>query len=149
MNCVRLGRMALSQIKYANNRRFPTMLLAKPNSNLIIQNQRSFFSKKSKDGESTQPAKEEEEAKVEEESKKDDKVKEKSSSSEEGSSSDSDIELSPEDIKKIKALIAEQDETIEKLQKEREEFEKQIKELKGKVIYQMAENDNTVKRYRK
>lgn len=30
-----------------------------------------------------------------------------------------------------------------------EEYEKNIKDLKQKLVYQMAENDNTVKRYRK
>lgn len=59
------------------------------------------------------------------------------------------MELTPEDIKKIKDLIKEQDETIEKKQEEIEKLEKMAKDLKQKLIYQVAENDNTVKRYRK
>jgi molecular chaperone GrpE len=46
-------------------------------------------------------------------------------------------------------LIREQDETIEKRDGEIEALNKQVKELKQKLVYQLAENDNTVKRYRK
>lgn len=66
------------------------------------------------------------------------------------------MELTADDIKKIKALIKEQDETIEKheasieeMTAKAEEMQKEIKTLKQKLAYQLAENDNTVKRYRK
>mmetsp|Transcript_14821 Transcript_14821/g.25205 ORF Transcript_14821/g.25205 Transcript_14821/m.25205 type:complete len:299 (-) Transcript_14821:62-958(-) len=77
--------------------------------------------------------------------KKEDAKKSESSSS----TSDDEYELTAKDIKKVKALIADQDETIEKHEAELDKQSKQIKELKQKLIYQMAENDNTVKRYRK
>lgn len=50
--------------------------------------------------------------------------------------------MTAEDVKKIKKLIADQD-------KEIEELKGQMKTLKEKYVYQMAENDNTVKRYLK
>lgn len=50
--------------------------------------------------------------------------------------------MTAEDVKKIKKLIADQD-------KEIEELKEQVKTLKEKYVYQMAENDNTVKRYKK
>jgi len=50
--------------------------------------------------------------------------------------------LSKEDITKIKKLIAEQDKEIETLKE-------QVKNFKEKLVYQLAENDNTVKRYKK
>lgn len=50
--------------------------------------------------------------------------------------------MSKEDIKKIKKLIIDQDKEIESLKE-------QTKQVKEKLIYQMAENDNTVKRYKK
>ena len=65
------------------------------------------------------------------------------------SSESEEVELTPEDIKKIKDLIKEQDETIEKKVQEIEKLEKAVKDLKQKLAYQVAENDNTVKRYRK
>jgi hypothetical protein len=46
-------------------------------------------------------------------------------------------------------MLKEQDEKIEAHESKIEENEKSIKDLKQKLIYQMAENDNTVKRYRK
>ena len=60
-----------------------------------------------------------------------------SSSDEEGSEA-----LSKEDIEKVKKLIGEQDKEIETLKE-------QVKQYKDKLIYQLAENDNTVKRYKK
>ena len=38
---------------------------------------------------------------------------------------------------------------LEKKDKEIEELEKSLKDLKIRLAYQLAENDNTVKRYRK
>jgi molecular chaperone GrpE len=46
-------------------------------------------------------------------------------------------------------LFKEQDEMLEKKDKEIEELEKSLKDLKTRLAYQLAENDNTVKRYRK
>ena len=39
--------------------------------------------------------------------------------------------------------------TIEKHENKIEDLDKQVKKLKEKLVYQIAENDNTVKRYRK
>jgi molecular chaperone GrpE len=60
------------------------------------------------------------------------------------SSSDEDVAdtLTKEDIKKIKQLIADQDKEIDTLKGEN-------KKLKERLMYEMAENDNTVKRYKK
>lgn len=72
--------------------------------------------------------------------------KTKAKANEDSSSSSSDEEaadkLSKEDLKQIKNLIKEQETEIEKLKE-------QVKTLKEKYIYQVAENDNTVKRYKK
>lgn len=73
--------------------------------------------------------------------------KKQTKNNEDSSSSSSDEEatadkLSKEDIKQIKNLIKEQEAEIEKLKE-------QVKTLKEKYIYQVAENDNTVKRYKK
>lgn len=38
---------------------------------------------------------------------------------------------------------------LEKKDKEIEDLEKSVKDLKTRLAYQLAENDNTVKRYRK
>ena len=46
-------------------------------------------------------------------------------------------------------MITEQDETIEAHENKIAELEKDIKNFKQKLAYQLAENDNTVKRYRK
>ena len=46
-------------------------------------------------------------------------------------------------------MFDEYEKKIEKHESKIEEQEKSIKDLKQKLIYQMAENDNTVKRYRK
>lgn len=62
-----------------------------------------------------------------------------SSSDEEGASAE---HLTKEDVKQIKSLIKEQEAEIEKLKE-------QVKALKEKYIYQIAENDNTIKRYKK
>lgn len=105
MKCMKVGRIALGHLRQA---RVNPMMSIKPNK-LIVQNQRSFFGKNNK--EESVKKEEVEEDKVEEEKKQDEKQsdeeKEKVSSSSSGSSSDSDVELSQEDIKKIKALIAE------------------------------------------
>ena len=123
--------------------------------------QRNFFGskkefKEEKDA-SSESKKEETEKKEEAEAKEEDTKKEaKEEASEEkkkdsssSSSSDSEVDLSAEDIKKIKALIAEQDGTIEAHEKKIEELETDIKKYRQQLAYQMAENDNTVKRYRK
>jgi molecular chaperone GrpE len=69
--------------------------------------------------------------------KKKDAESSSSSSDEEGPES-----LSKNDIQKVKKLIADQDKEIETLKE-------QVKQYKEKLIYQLAENDNTVKRYKK
>jgi len=102
-----------------------------------------FFSNK-KAEESTQSKEPAEEKKAaEEEAKKTDAKKKKG---EETSSSESDGEsaesLSKADLDKIKKLIADQDKEIETLKE-------QVKQYKEKLIYQLAENDNTIKRYKK
>ena len=61
--------------------------------------------------------------------------KKKSSSSSSSSSSDSEVDLSAEDIKKIKALIAEQDSTIEAHEKKIEELETDLKKYKQQLAY--------------
>lgn len=68
---------------------------------------------------------------------------------EESSASSEEVEFTSEDIKKIKDLIKQQDDTIEQKDKEIKKMKKDQKELKDKLLRQMAENDNTVKRYRK
>ena len=107
MKCMKVGRIALGHLRQA---RVNPMVSIKPNK-LLVQNQRSFFGKNNKE-ESVKKEEVEEEDKVEEEEKKQDEKqsdeeKEKEPSTSSGSSSDSDVELSQEDIKKIKALIAE------------------------------------------
>ena len=106
MKCMKVGRIALGHLRQA---RVNPMVSIKPNK-LLVQNQRSFFGKNNK--EESVKKEEVEEDKVEEEEKKQDEKqsdeeKEKEPSTSSGSSSDSDVELSQEDIKKIKALIAE------------------------------------------
>ena len=106
MKCMKVGRIALGHLRQA---RVNPMMSIKPNK-LLVQNQRSFFGKNNK--EESVKKEEVEEDKVEEEEKKQDEKqsdeeKEKEPSTSSGSSSDSDVELSQEDIKKIKALIAE------------------------------------------
>ena len=140
-------------------------------NSIYTANARHFFSKKSKeaaeDAEKAAAAEEKDDADVKEEIKKDeqpadkeqqateaaeegDKKKEESSSSEssEGTSSE-EVELTNEDIKKIKALIAEQDETIEKNKERIAELEKYAKDMKRQLVQQVADNENTIKRYRK
>lgn len=77
---------------------------------------------------------------------KEDKEAETGSASQ---SDDSEPELTNEDIKSIQKLIREQDLKIEKHEAKLEAYEVEVKKMKQKVQYQMAENDNTVKRYRK
>lgn len=93
--------------------------------------------------------KEQAEEPAKEEPAKEEPTDKKEESSSPSSGSEEEVELSAEDIKKIKALIKDQDETIEGHEKKLEEQTKLIKELKQKLAYQLAENDNTVKRYRK
>lgn len=127
-----------------------------------VQN-RGFFGKKDKTEKdaSSQSQREDAEKKEDEaESKEQESIQEKDENIEKvtgekkkestsSSSSSDEVELSAEDIKKIKALIAEQDDTIESNKKKIEELETDIKKYKQQLAYQMAENDNTVKRYRK
>ena len=65
----------------------------------------------------------------------------KDEGTEETTSSDEEYDLSKEDIKKIKQLINEQDDEIEALRKK-------VGALSTQYKYQLAENDNTVKRYK-
>ena len=86
-----------------------------------------------------------EEAKQEAPKKPADEKKDKKKADESSTSSsdeDSPETLSKTDIQKIKKLIAEQDKEIETLKE-------QVKQYKEKLVYQLAENDNTVKRYKK
>lgn len=99
--------------------------------------------------------KNEEEEKVEEaavedkgETKEDKKAK-STTASKSDTEEDSDLELSGEDVKAIQKLIKEQDEKIDKQKTKIESLAEELKKTKQKVVYQMAENDNTVKRYRK
>ena len=100
-----------------------------------------FFSKK----ENTEKPEKEEMPDLHPKDGKDAK-KEPTSSSE---SEEGEVELSSEDIKNIKKLIKDQDESIAKKKSQIEELEKDVKKFKEKLVYQLAENDNTVKRYRK
>lgn len=77
-----------------------------------------------------------------EEDKKDKKAKEEDSTTSSSEDEGTAESLSKADIDKIKKLIAEQDKEIEGLKE-------QVKQYKEKLIYQLAENDNTVKRYKK
>jgi len=67
------------------------------------------------------------------------KRQEEYSSSEEEEAAE---ELTSDDIKKIRALIKDQDAQIE-------ELKESVKQYKEKLVYQLAENDNTVKRYKR
>ena len=130
-------------------------------SAMVVSQQRFFFGsskkeqadvedKESKD-EAKEKEKEEEQTEGDEKKVQDAQAKEDEKDKEEGSveQTSEEEELSSEDIKKIKALITEQDETIESHENNIEELKKDIKMLKQKLAYQLAENDNTVKRYRK
>ena len=110
-----------------------------------------MFTKKEDKAQEEAKAQKADQAKLKEEVKEkpaepEKKTKTASKKQEDTSSSSSDEEtagnLSPEDVKKIKALIAEQDKEIETLKE-------QNKQYKEKLIYQIAENDNTIKRYKK
>jgi molecular chaperone GrpE len=111
---------------------------------MLFGQQQVRFSTDDKKGAEEAAAKKEatkEEPKKAEEKKADAKKKAEESST---SSSDEDAPetLSKEDIQKIKKLIGEQDKEIETLKE-------QVKQYKEKLVYQLAENDNTVKRYKK
>lgn len=116
-----------------------------------------FFSSKKNEAaepkEEAAPTKEEPKKEAAPEQKKDQKAaagdkktadpKKKAEETSSSSESDGEAEnLSKADIEKIKKLIADQDKEIETLK----ETTKQYKE---KLIYQLAENDNTIKRYKK
>jgi molecular chaperone GrpE (heat shock protein) len=57
-------------------------------------------------------------------------------------SEDEELHLTPEDVKRIKQLVIDQDSEIEELKEQNENLLK-------KYQYQLASNDNTVKRYKK
>ena len=120
---MKVGRIALGHLRQA---KINPVLIPRPN-NLGVYNQRCFFGKNNKKEEGSAETKETEETeeKPTEEKKQDEKQSDEkeASTSSAGSSSDSDMELSQEDIKKIKALIAEQDETIEQLNKDKEDLQ--------------------------
>ena len=100
-------------------------LEANKNAMIVSQNRFFFGSSKKQDAKEKEPAKDEESKEKEEaadeaeekekEGKKEEKAAEaeKSEKEEEQATASSEEELSSEDIKKIKALITEQDETIE------------------------------------
>ena len=127
--------------------------------------QRSFFNKnKSKKGAEAEEASEQTPPETTDDTDKAVKQKKEPSSTatddkdaaasakeeeEQAQSTSSDEELNSEDVKKIRELIKDQDATIEDLESKVETYEKSIKDLKQKLVYQIAENDNTVKRYRK
>ena len=127
--------------------------------------QRSFFNKnKSKKGAEAEEASEQTPPETTDDTDKAAKQKKEPSSTatddkdaaasakeeeEQAQSTSSDEELNSEDVKKIRELIKDQDATIEDLESKVETYEKSIKDLKQKLVYQIAENDNTVKRYRK
>ena len=110
---------------------------------------RMFSDKKEASSSAKEETKATEEKKVDPKSQKkeEDKKDKKAASKDETTTSSSDDEgtaesLSKADVDKIKKLIAEQDKEIEVLKE-------QVKQYKEKLIYQLAENDNTVKRYKK
>lgn len=103
-----------------------------------------YFAKETKPEEkeaANGPAEEKKEAAPKKEDTKQQKKKvteDTSSSSDEENGST----LSQDDVKQIKKLISEQEAEIDKLKE-------QTKQLKEKLVYQLAENDNTIKRYKK
>lgn len=125
---------------------------------IIGNQQRFFFSKKEDKKDNTadstakttdkkeEPKKEDpKETAKSDDKKQDNKTDRKSQADSDTSSSSSgeeDSELSREDVKKIKQLITDQDKEIETLKQ-------QVKQFKEKYMYQVAENDNTIKRYLK
>ena len=92
--------------------------------------------------EEKEATKEKADKKVDEKKKADQKKQEDQSSSSSSDDEGTDATLSAEDIKKIKQLIADQDKEIDTLKE-------QVKTFKEKLVYQLAENENTIKRYRK
>ena len=110
---------------------------------------RMFSDKKEASSSAKEETKATEEKKVDPklQKKEEDKKEKKAASKDDSTSSSSEDEgtaesLSKADVDKIKKLIAEQDKEIEVLKE-------QVKQYKEKLIYQLAENDNTVKRYKK
>ena len=107
---------------------------------------RMFSEKKETSAKEEEKATEEKKHDPKSQKKEEDKKDKKAASKDESTSSSEDEgtteSLSKADIDKIKKLIAEQD-------KEIEELKEQVKQYKEKLIYQLAENDNTVKRYKK
>ena len=92
--------------------------------------------------EAKEERKQQEPATKKEEAKKDNKKKTEEASSSSESDEGEPETLSKADLDKIKKLIADQDKEIETLKE-------QVKNYKDKLIYQLAENDNTIKRYKK
>lgn len=133
---------------------------------MIYSTQRAFFGKKKDVNASReeylkkkaeQEAKEKEERQQKEagkneeepESQEKPKAEEQKSEEESAQTDESGSEWTTEDTEKLKAYVKEQDDTIEALEENLEKHKKAVKELKEKLAYQFAENDNTVKRYRK
>lgn len=94
------------------------------------------------EGKPAEEKKQEAKTQKKEEDKKDKKTANKEDSTSSSEDEGSAESLSKADVDKIKKLIAEQDKEIEVLKE-------QVKQYKEKLIYQLAENDNTVKRYKK
>jgi len=143
VNTFRVARMGQLRVQNSHEKQI----------SMLTQNQRMFFSKKKDTAakeESSETTKDEGAEVVAEEANENQETEKKSDEKTSSSSSESEeIELTTEDIKKIKDLIKEQDQTIDDQTTKIEELGKQAKDLKQKLIYQIAENDNTVKRYRK
>jgi hydroxymethylpyrimidine pyrophosphatase-like HAD family hydrolase len=107
-----VNNLILSKANYHNR------MLNNLEMNRTILNQcqyRTFFGGSKKDKDDTTSPKDDEIKKEEvEEENKEEEIKEKKSKDSTTSSSSSDeVDLTAEDVKKIKALIAEQDQTIE------------------------------------
>lgn len=112
---------------------------------LLNQPMASFSAKNQKEGDKKQAQKEEkkEEVKKKEEKKEETKKKDPiDASSSSSSDEEGNAQLSKEDIQKIKALLSDQETQIDALNDK-------VKDLKEKLAYQLAENDNTIKRYKK
>jgi len=119
--------------------------IARPAAGMVQVNQRQFFKAKKDLGKTEDKEEKTEKSEKEEEPEKE--AEEKKTTS--GSSSEEELDLTPEDIQKIRDLIKEQDVSLEENTEKIEALTKEVKELKQKLVYQYAENDNTVKRYRK
>ena len=127
------------------------MLRPTPNS-IYGSRRQAWFS--SKNNEQEEKKDKPEEAKKDEkepkQAEKGDKKKEgEASSTSSSEDEDTPSTLSKDDVKKIKKLITDQDKEIEELKAQLAKAKEGEKTYKDKLIYQLAENDNTVKRYKK